>query len=97
MNASELSARRELEDEILHYVRHIGDIAPITDTSVYAFVTRNRRRRVTETEVRERLLYMIDKEWLRRDTEFEPGEGDVDYLHITALGMDVLDKVKPRD
>jgi hypothetical protein len=91
MDAVKLQAQRDLDHDILFYVREVQKIAPVTEESVHGFVTAQRRRRVTRSDIADRLDYLASSGCLEKHTEWQAGEGNVDYWKITAKGMDILD------
>jgi hypothetical protein len=96
MDAVKLQAQRDLDHDILFYVREVQKIAPVTEESVHGFVTNQRRRRVTLSDVCDRLIYLTAAKYLDYHHEWKGG----DFVHytITADGMDLLDgNIPPRD
>lgn len=92
---AEIHAQREMDEEILHFVREMHNTAPIRASSVFHYLKNVRRRKVLETDVELRLAYLCDKKYLKTVCDFLPGEGSIDYYEVTADGSDVLDGVKP--
>lgn len=90
-----LHAQHEMDEDILSYIRGMQGIAPIREESVYSYVRNNRRRKVLESDVLDRLNYLGDKGYLKLIEEWVSGEGDIVYYYVTADGRDVLDGVKP--
>jgi hypothetical protein len=97
MDAVEIQARKELDNDILAFVRGMQQHAPVTEDSVYAFEKNVRHRRVTLSEIRDRLAYLTSAQYLKAKNVFEAGETLVKY-EITADGMDLLDgNIPPRN
>jgi len=96
MTPEEIHAQREMDEDILSYVRGLQDTAPICMESVHSFLHDvRRRRRVLALQVQGRLSYLVSKGYLVAQDEWVAGEGQVTYYRITALGCDVLDRIKP--
>ena len=92
---AEIEAQRQMDEEILRYVREMQAQAPVTRGAVHSYLTRVRRRRVTEAAVEDRLEYLQGRLLLRSDREWAEGEGYVTFFEVTAKGRDVLDGVIP--
>jgi len=100
MSATETAARiafnHRLDEEILMFVREMQSLGPVTVAAVHPYLTRTRRLEVTAAQVGDRLAYLVDKENLKWEREWDSGEY-VDRYFITAKGRDVLDGVLPPD
>jgi len=94
MTSAELEARDQLDRDILAYVREMQQLAPVTAESVLEFEQRQRRRRVTLRDIRDRLGYLTDAGYLKVARTWQAGAWIDDWL-ITADGADVLDGAKP--
>lgn len=97
MNPEQLHAQREMDQEILHYVRGMQNVAPVTEESVTGYLKHVRRRKVLDAQVCDRIGYLVEKGWLKRDHEFVSGAGYEDFYLITADGRDVLDGAIPME
>jgi hypothetical protein len=95
MTPAELAAQREGDEEILRYVREMQSLAPVRMESVARYLTRIRRRRMTASQVADRLAYLVSRLFLAASDDWMPGEGDVRTYTITAAGCDVLDGTIP--
>jgi len=95
MKPEEIHAQREMDEEILYYVRGMQTTAPVRAESVHGYLVKIRRRRVTDSMAADRLGYLVDRGFLAVREEWAPGEGEVRYFEITADGRDVLDGVRP--
>ena len=92
----ELHNQKEIDEEILNFVRGMLSIAPITAESTYKYLKGTERRKVTQLQVEDRLKYLVSAGYLMRKTEWEGGE--VVSYEIMALGMDLLDgNIPPRN
>ena len=93
MNPAEIANQKEIDQDILYYVREMQRMAQILAESIHSFLTVTRRRRMTTKEVQDRLDYLVSAALLKEHKEFQGGE----FLHyrITATGMDVLDGAIP--
>lgn len=90
-----LHAQAEMDRDILHYVRSMSGMAPVTQDSVFAYLTRAARRTCTSDDVRDRLTYLVSAEYLNCKREWDGGE--VVVYTVTATGMDYLDgRIPPR-
>jgi hypothetical protein len=85
--------RNELDRDIMMFVRMSAIAAPVTAEAVTGFIQTVRRRRVTDSEIADRLQYLVGAGYLKRNVEWQNGE----FVHfsITADGVDVMDGVKP--
>jgi hypothetical protein len=95
MDAIKLNAQAELDHDILAYVRGMADTAPVTQESVFGFVTVQRHRRVRLDQVKDRMAYLVAADYLEPHREWQAGEGEILHYTITANGMDMLDGVIP--
>jgi len=95
MTPAYLAAQREIDEEILNYIREMQGTAPIRAESVCGFLVHIRRRRLMASYVADRLAYLVSRGFLEAKREWEGGEGDVTTYTISAAGRDVLDLVKP--
>lgn len=88
-------ARKELDEEILFYVREMQNTAPVTDESICGFCRDTRRRNVSLQQIQDRLAYLSaqDVGYLKKNVEWNAGE----FVHytITGEGMDLLDGAAP--
>ena len=89
----ELANQREIDQEILFYVRQMQTLAQILPASIHSFLTITRRRHMTVKEVQDRIDYLVSAKYLTAEPEFQGGE--YFYYRITATGMDVLDGAIP--
>ena len=94
MNPEELHNQRELEEEILHYVREMERQAPVTVETLLGYLQQVRRRRVLRSELEDRLLYLVKAGQLERKVEWQDGD-DFEWFEVTRAGMDRLDGVTP--
>ena len=92
---AELHAQREMDEEITRFVREMSPSAPVTWKSVASYLQRMRRRLVTDQDVMDRLFYLTDKGFLKRESRWEPGEGHIAFYQATAKGRDALDGAIP--
>lgn len=91
----ELANQREIDQDILYYVRAMQGMAQILPGSIHSFLTITRRRHMTMKEVQDRLDYLVSAGHLENKKEFQGGE--YGHYRITATGMDVLDgAIAPR-
>lgn len=89
-------AQRETDHDILGFVRSMQQHAPVTEKSVHNFLTIVRRRKITITETRDRLGYLVSADFLKAEKVWVGGEET--YYTITALGMELQDGIiPPRD
>jgi len=95
MTPAEIAVQREIDEEILHYVRELATLAPIRVESVWNYLRRVRRRELDEARVRDRLDYLVDRGLLRPRSEWMAGEGNLTVYEISAQGRDVLDGALP--
>ena len=93
MNELELTAQRELDHDILAFVREMEQHAPVRAESVHGFESVTRRRRVTLSQIRDRLTYLVRAGYLAQETRWAGGE--VHEFTITAEGMELLDGATP--
>jgi len=100
MSATDTAARiafnRRLDEEILMFVREMQALGPVTIGSVLPYLTRTRRLEVSAAQADDRLAYLVYKENLKGEREWDSGEYITRYF-ITAKGRDVLDGVLPPD
>jgi hypothetical protein len=94
MGLSQIGAhiQREVDEDILAYVREMQQYAPVTLESIHSFETRTRRREIRPDQVRDRVAYLVSAGYLTRSEEWP---GPVVSYAITADGMDVLDGNRP--
>ena len=96
MDAVKRQAQLDLDHDILFYVRDAQALAPVTEESVFGFVVKQRRRKVTILDICDRLNYLTAAKYL--DYHHEWKNGDFVHYTITADGMDLLDgNIPPRD
>lgn len=96
MDKIEQAARAEMDREILFFVRGMERDAPVTAESVLAYLINHARRRCTERQVADRLVYLVAAGYLVEKIEWDGGE--VRRYEITATGMDLLDgNIPPRN
>jgi hypothetical protein len=88
-----IAGQRELDQEILYFVRGMQQTAPITEESIAGYLVNHARRRVTVARVRDRVMYLVSAGLLARKVEWDGGE--VTRYEIAAKGMNVLDGVEP--
>ena len=91
MNRVERQNQQELNREILHFVRGMQSMAPVTAESVYNYLVNVARRKTDEMQVEDRLAYLtaLEPPCLKKIVEWDGGE--VVRYEITAAGMDLLD------
>ena len=89
----ERASQRDMDSDILYFVRGMQATAPITEETTVSFIQNICHRRVTPLRIRDRLHYLVAAGLLNRKTEWDGGE--VTHYTITALGMNVLDGVCP--
>jgi hypothetical protein len=92
---AELSQQRDTDNEIMQYVRGMQQSAPVELETIFQFLTTIRRKRLTRTELQDRLTYLVGKDVLKEIKEWSGGE--IRHWQITAYGMDVLDGNVPPD
>jgi hypothetical protein len=93
MNEMELAAQRELDEEILTFVRGLETYGPVTEESVARYIRIQRARRVCARTIQDRLLYLAKAKYLEQITTWSGGS--VTRYEITALGMQLLDGAIP--
>jgi hypothetical protein len=94
MDAVKRQAQREMDHEILAYVRGMQQHAPVTEESIHGFLTGVRRRRITVSDTRDRIAYLVSAGYLLAKVPW----GEETSYTITALGMELEDGlVPPRD
>jgi hypothetical protein len=81
--------QREIDEDILAYVREAQKLACVQEESITKFLVITRRRKITAVSVRDRIDYLTSAGLLKSETVWEGGE--LTHYTITALGMDVLD------
>lgn len=91
MDAVKRQAQREMDHDILAYVRGMQQHAPVTEESIHAFLTDVRRRRVILADTRDRISYLVSACYLEPKVHW----GEAASYTITALGMEVEDGVVP--
>ena len=97
MNAAQLSMRNDMERDILFFTREMQRTAPVTAESVHGFLIGPRRRKCTAGETEDRLAYLVDCRYLKREKKWSAGEW-IHEFEITAMGMDLLDgAIAPRE
>jgi DNA-binding PadR family transcriptional regulator len=97
MTPAEIAQRRELDQEICHYVRELQGSAPIRAQAVERYLTGVRALRVTSSQVQDRLQDLVDRGYLATNREWAPGERYVQYYAATAKARAALDQVEPWD
>ena len=96
MNEAEIANQDEMDREILHYVREMQKHADVEAVSVAGFLRCQRRRKVSDQAVADRLDYLTSAGYLADGKRWSAGAEVVSYK-ITADGMDLLDgKLPPR-
>lgn len=96
MNAAQIANQNEMDREVLYYVREMQKHAPVLAESATGFLREQRRRKVTDQHVQDRLDYLVSAGYLAARKDWGAGEEVVSYT-ITADGMDLLDgKIPPR-
>lgn len=93
MDQMEIEAQRELDREILAFVRGLQDVGPVTLECVARYLRVRRALRRTDMQIQDRLTYLAKSKLLDEITEWNGGS--VTRYEITALGMDTLDGVVP--
>jgi len=99
----ELANQREIDQDILYYVRQMQTMAQILPGSIHSFLTITRRRRMTMKDVQDRIDYLVSARYLQEEKEWgglpgvasEAQTGEYGHYRITATGMDVLDGAIP--
>ena len=94
MNAAQLAARNEMDRDILYFVREMQRTAPVTAENIHSFLVGVRRRKCHSTETEDRLAYLVDAAYLKRNKTWSAGMFMHEY-EITATGMDLLDGAIP--
>lgn len=90
-----LHEQAQMDREMLHYVRSMSGMAPVTQDSIHGYLTHAARRVCTLDDVRDRLTYLVSAGYLNCKREWDGGE--VVVYEVTADGMDVLDgRIPPR-
>lgn len=89
MNAVERAERRDIETDILAYVREMQQRADVVEESICNFLVITRRRKITAVSVRDRLDYLTSAGLLKATKIWDGGE-KINYT-ITSYGMDVMD------
>lgn len=96
MTPEKIHAQREMDEEIVFFVRGMQSSAAVRSSSIHSYLRHSRRRlTVTELDVELRLDYLCDKQYLKCTTEWVAGEGDIKFYEVTANGSDALDGVIP--
>ena len=95
MTPAQIAAQREIDEEIVSYIREMQESAPVRPESVAAFLIQIRRRKLMMSQVADRLAYLVSRGLLAVKQEWSAGEGNVLYYTVTADGRVVLDGVKP--
>lgn len=91
-----LHEQAKMDREILHYVRSMAGMAPVTQDAIHGYLTHAARRVCTPDDVRDRLTYLVSAEYLNCKREWDGGE--VVIYTVTATGMDMLDgRIPPRE
>jgi len=93
--SAEIAGMREMDREILMYVRESQQLAPVGADTVHAYLTGIRRREVRIDQVQDRLDDLVDENKLKMKHDWIPGEGRKTFYRITSRGRDVLDGVIP--
>ena len=88
--------QRQVDEEILGFVREMEQMAPVTAESVEKYLVVTRRRKITAMVVRDRLNYLTSANYLSCDPIWDGKP--IDTYTITAEGMDLLDgNIPPRN
>jgi hypothetical protein len=96
MNDVKRFAQKQMDEDILFFVREMTQTAPVTAESIHGFLANIRRSKATITDVKDRLIYLVGANYLKEDKVWEGGE--VIRYTITADGMDLLDgNIPPRN
>ena|GEM_PF-3402942 len=96
MTPEEIHTQREIDEEILYYVRSMQGTAPIRIETIERYLQRVRNRRgLTSADVLDRVKDLVDRDLLDEDRQFEAGEGYVDYYEVTAKARRCLDGAEP--
>jgi len=85
--------QQETDRQILHYVRGMQSVAPVTLDSVHNYLTHAARITIGRSDAQDRLTYLAKAGYVEKLTEWDGGE--VVRFEITADGMDVLDGAIP--
>lgn len=90
MNSIERAKQIRVDEQILHYVRGMQDLAPVTLDAVHSYLTGPARIAAEQHEVRDRLHYLAKAGCLDEIREWGDGR-EVTRYEITSKGMDILD------
>ncbi len=93
MSSMDAERQRELDRQILAYVRGIQDMGPVTEEAVHRYLTTSARMDVDRYQVRDRLHYLSKAGDLDELEEWDGGR--VVRYEITAQGMDRMDGILP--
>lgn len=94
MDKFEIERQKQIDEEILYYVRGMQTAAPIRVEGIHGYLVKTRRHQdLIRRDVELRLSYLLDKGLLKQSLEWEAGEGRVAYYQITAKGSDLIDGV----
>jgi hypothetical protein len=98
MNTPEqIQAQRELEADVLAYVRGLQAMAPVNEEAIHGWLTRVRGRRVTAAELRDRIADLVDRGYLAESREWKAGVGPQSYYRVSARARAALDGAEPWD
>lgn len=97
MTPEQIALKRELDQTILHYVRELQSTAAIRAESIERYVRGQRHLRVDSAVLRDRIADLCDRGYLRMDSKWEAGEGNVAYFSVTGSGRAALDCEAPWD
>lgn len=93
MNEVKREEQRQIDEEILGYVREMQQLAPVTEDSIFKYLVKTRRREVTQVAVKDRINYLTSADFLKAEKEWD-GKEFIRYT-ITADGMDRMDGLLP--
>ena len=97
MTPAEIQFQRQLDEEILAYVRGMQSLAPVRADSVESYLRRVRRLGFVHAALVDRLLDLEGRGYLLRENRFEAGEGTVAYYQVSFTARAVLDGAAPWD
>lgn len=97
MTPEQIAQQREIDEEILAYVRGLQDTAPISRDSIHAYLVRVRRRSITEAQTIDRINDLTGRGLLLRKRIFEAGRGYAFEHEVSPRGRAMLDRAEPWD
>ena len=94
---AQLAEQKRLDDEIMYYIRESQRLAPVTLDAVHNYLTRIRHFSLSEELAADRLDYLVGRDCLAAEEQWQEGVGQVKHYTITAKGRDIMDGVLPPD